>query len=126
MTIEAKTGYNTYNIVFSFTSRVGAKAITMDPKSIVQNLDCCLLEAAGGWYTNQLNDTARSGLHDDNRSLELWCINLEARFRDSPKNSLSTPESLGYIICDATKRRDFADFVTSIVLNIDNAEVAST
>lgn len=124
--VEAKDSHNIYHNVFSFTNRLRVKASTMDIATLRQNVDACLLGTADDWYTNQLDDLARSGLRNDPDGVNQWCRSLEARFRDSPGKSLALLESVRYTVRDAKNRRDPADYVNTIVLNSKNAGFAST
>ncbi len=124
--VEVKETHNIYHNVFSFTNRLRVKATTMDPATLRQNIESCLLGAADDWYTNQLTHISRVGLRSDPDGVKEWCDALEARFRDSPGKSLTLLESVRYTVKDARNKRDPADYVSSIVLNSKNAGIATT
>ena len=122
-TVDNKTVYHN---VFSFTRRVKAKVQVSgvwSNENIAAKLDQCLRGKAEVWYTSEISATTRAGLRT---GVDLWCTELETRFRESPGAALSRLERLKYSVYDARNRRDPEDFVQSIVVNSLSAGMATT
>lgn len=111
-----------YHSVFSFTTCLRVKSAD-DDKSVARNLDQCLLGKAQRWYTEEISATTRAGLHT---SIDLWCGELEARFRESPNIAQNRLEKARYTINDARARKDHEEYIQSIIACGKNAETATT
>lgn len=121
--VESQDGKTVYHNVFSFTSRLRVKATGNEAATIAKNLDQCLLGKAERWYTEELSDVTRAGLQT---GVELWCKELEARFREAPGVALSKLEALRYTVQDVRARKDPEEYVQQIILNGKNAGTATT
>ena len=121
--VETTDNKTIYHNVFSFTERLRVKKGGIDAVEIAQNLDQCLLGKADRWYTSELSDLGRAGLKTN---LELWCKELEKRFREAPGVALSKLESLRYTIADVRARRDPEDYIQQIIVTGKNANTAMT
>ncbi|KAI9885632.1 MAG: T-complex protein 1 subunit beta [Watsoniomyces obsoletus] len=73
--VETKDNDQVYHNVYSFTNRVRVKSATMDAAVLRRNLDSCLRGRAETWYTEQLTDLQRIGLHPDPAGVTQWCKN---------------------------------------------------
>ena len=62
---------------------------------VAQSLDECLQGQADQWYINELTDAIRAGIRTD---INLFCKELETRFKDPPGIALSRLESLRYTV----------------------------
>jgi hypothetical protein len=125
---ETTDGKTTYHNVFSFTARIRVKTqqVTSGPwtsANLAAKLDQCLKGKAELWYTNEISATTRAGLKT---GIDLWCTELEVRFRDAPGAALEKLESLRYTVRDARARRDPEDFVQNIIVQAQNAGTALT
>ncbi len=115
-----------YQNVFSFTNRVQVKATMMEPATVHQNLDACLLGQADKWYTEELSHIQQVSLRLDTNGVEEWCKALEQRFQDPPSKSLTMLETTRYTVDDARKNHEPASYVQSIVVNGRNAGITTT
>ncbi|RDL33672.1 uncharacterized protein BP5553_08040 [Venustampulla echinocandica] len=123
---ESTDGKTTYHNVFSFTARVRVKSqnVTNGPWSSINlaaKLDQCLKGKAELWYTNEISATTRAGLKT---GIDLWCSELETRFRDAPGAALEKLEASRYTIRDVRSRKDPEDFVQDIIVQAQNAGTA--
>ncbi|KAL8794664.1 MAG: hypothetical protein Q9182_007604, partial [Xanthomendoza sp. 2 TL-2023] len=75
------------------------------------------------WFTEEISATTRADLQT---SIDLWCTELESRFRESPSVALSRLEGLRYTISDVRARKDPEDLIQLIVVNGNNAGTATT
>ncbi|KAG9233437.1 hypothetical protein BJ875DRAFT_45009 [Amylocarpus encephaloides] len=110
---ETVDGRMTYHNVFSFTSRLrtktqGVTTGNWQGQIVATNLDQCLKGKAENWYTNEISVTTPAGLKT---SIDLWCFELESRFRESPGVVLTKLERLRYTIRDARPRKDPEEYV---------------
>ena len=106
--VEVKETHQVYHNVFSFTNRLQARAITMDPTILRYNLPSCLIRMAECWYTEELSNITRLGLQ--NTSINEWCDLLEQRFQDPPDRSLAALEQERYTVTDVRNMRQGARF----------------
>ncbi|KAL9591807.1 MAG: hypothetical protein Q9179_007352, partial [Wetmoreana sp. 5 TL-2023] len=97
--------------------------VKADDGSLARNLDQCLLGKAERWYTEEISDITRAGLQT---SVDLWCKELEARFRESPNTALDKSEKARYTVSDARARKDPEEYIQSIVACGKNAGTATT
>ena len=123
--VETQDGKTVYHNVFSFTNRLRVKAATDANASMAmaKNLDQCLLGKAERWFTEEISNTTRAGLQT---STDLWCAELEARFREAPGIALAKLERLAYTIADVRARKDPEDYIQQVVINGRNAGTATT
>ncbi|KAI6245286.1 hypothetical protein HI914_06500 [Erysiphe necator] len=116
--VETVNGSTVYHNVFSFTARIRAKVSRSENSpwsstNLAQKLDQCLKGKAELWYTNEISDTTRAGLQAGH---ELWCSELEARFRMPAGEALRELHALKYGIEDVRARKDPETFVQKVVL----------
>ena len=123
--VESLDGKTIYHNVFAFTNRLRVKASTDQNASslIAKNLDQTLLGKAQRWFTEEISDTTRAGLQTN---IELWCKELENRFREAPGIALAKLERLTYTVADVRARKDPEDYIQQVIINGRNAGTATT
>ncbi|TQS33317.1 hypothetical protein Golomagni_06333, partial [Golovinomyces magnicellulatus] len=114
--IDSRTMYHN---VFSFTARLKALALDVTsgpftPSSVACKLHQCLRGKAELWYTNEISPTTRAGLRT---GIELWCSELENRFREAPSTSLAKLEKLRYTTGHVRARRDPEEFIQQVIVH---------
>ncbi|KAI0991403.1 hypothetical protein K3495_g16784, partial [Podosphaera aphanis] len=94
--IDYVDGKTIYHNVFSFIHRIkvnttGVTSGCWANSNVAAKLHLCLRGKAEKWYTNEISAVTRAGLK---AGVELWCQELEARFRESPSIALQRLERL--------------------------------
>ncbi|KAI1005179.1 hypothetical protein K3495_g3038 [Podosphaera aphanis] len=115
-TIDNKTIHRN---VFSFIARL--KALTLGvtsgpftPSSVACKLHQCLRGKAELWYTNETSPTTHAGLKS---GVELWCSELENRFREAPSTSLAKLEKLRGTVGHVRARKDPEEFIQQVIIH---------
>ena len=62
----------------------------------------------------------------DPDGINVWCLSLEERFRNSPGKLLAALEIVRYTVKDARIRVDPSEYISTIVLNSKNSGVATS
>ncbi|KAI1002267.1 hypothetical protein K3495_g5938 [Podosphaera aphanis] len=106
-----------YHNVYNFTARIKANVTPGESgpwssASVAQKLDQCLKGKAELWYTNEISDTMRAGLKANH---QLWCNELEARFRMAPDEALRQLHNLKYGMEEVRARKDPGAFLQKVV-----------
>lgn len=115
--VETRDNGTIYHNIFSFTQRV--KVMTNDDTTSIwygpkidRHLHQCLLGNAEQWFTNVISQTTRAGMMTN---IDLWCTELEKRFRDAPGQALTKLERLKYTMSDAQDRKDPEQFILKVL-----------
>jgi hypothetical protein len=114
--VEASQGITTYRNVFSFTARVRLKAETN--ANLAENLDRCLKGEAEMWYTDEPSPADRARLKT---GIDIWCSELEARFRCLSSTALNRLNEWRYTIENVQAGVFPETFFTGVIIHARNA-----
>ncbi len=119
---EVKDGKNIYHRVVGFVNRIRVCVANSrdNGRLLAENLDTCLLGTAHAWYNRELSQTTHAGLRTNP---QLWYVNLESRFRESPAKSQARCDSLRYTTKDASIQKDPEEYFQDVIENGSNAGV---
>ena len=115
--------YTHYHNVYAFIKRVRVMAEVVAEDCLAQRLDECLLGRALIWWDEELSKESRANLR---ASLDVWCKELEERFKLSPLTVQVRLQGLRYGIDHVQMGRDPLAFVHKAFLYEKNCQLDST